>query len=209
MDRRLIEEAIGILDSLLTAQSASEADFQAFFEAHPIVFQVLGFQRQVAHPTIKTANGAMYIPDFIARRPNGSWEIIELKTASAELLRDRDRRESFYASFESYLSQCHEYSEALDDVSTRSEFEKQYGIDLIQKRPSSIIVAGSSESLDVSRLLRLCSRRSPPVSVYTYDDIRSALVAYRTFNFGKYDTAEGITVHSVMQLHKSGLPPIP
>lgn len=202
MDRRRVEEAIEALDSLLAVPSTSEAQFQELFEAHPIVFHTLGFQSQIAHPVIRTAEGTTYIPDFIARRPNGSWEIVELKTASAEILRDKERREAFYASFESYLAQCHEYSEALDDASARAEFEVRYGIDLIQKRPSSIVIAGSSESLDVNRLLRLCSRRSPPIAIYTFDDIRSALLSYRTFNFSKYDSAQGITVHGILQIHR-------
>lgn len=202
MNRLKVEEAIDSLDALLHSDTACEADFQAWFENHPVAFIILGFQRQIPHPSIHAASGDTYIPDFIAQRPNGAWEIFELKTAAADILRDKNRREAFYASFESYLSQCHEYAEALDDSAVRDDVEKRYDINLLQKRPSSIIVAGSSEALDVERLFRLCSRRTPPVTVYTYDDVRAALVSYRTFNFGSYDSADGISVHSVMYLHR-------
>ncbi len=202
MNRHQVEEAIDSLDALLHSDTACEADFQAWFENNPVVFIILGFQRQISHPSIHTASGDTYIPDFIAQRPNGAWEIVELKTAATDILRDKVRREAFYASFDSYLSQCHEYAEAFDDPAVRNDIEKRYAISLMQKRPSSIIVAGSGEALDVDRLFRLCSRRTPPVTVYTYDDVKATLVSYRTFNFGSYDTAGGISVHSVMCLHK-------
>lgn len=203
MDRQNIEEAIQSLDLLLRADSEREGDFQRWCELHPLVFLALGFHRQISHPNIQAADGNVYIPDFIAQRPNGSWEIIELKTPSAKILKNKDRRETFYSCFEDYLSQCHEYSEALDEASARAELESKYNIDLMHKRPTSILIAGSGEALDIDRLFRLCSRRNPPISVYTYDDIRSALSSYRTFNFGGYDSADGICVHSVLYIHKS------
>ena len=202
MDRQHVERAIESLDFLLQSGNAPEDAFQEWFESNPVAFYVLGFQHHIPHPKIEAASGDVYIPDFIARRPNSSWEFIELKTSATEILRDKDRREAFSASFESYLSQCHEYSEALDDASARRKFEEKYGIALVQQRPSSILIAGSGELLDVDRLLRLCSRRTPPITVYTYDDLRSALLSYRTFNFGEYDSANGICVHSVIYVHK-------
>lgn len=204
-----MERAIESLDVLLQCTNITESAFQEWFESNPVAFYVLGFQDHIPHPRIEAPSGDIYIPDFMARRPNSSWEFIELKTSATEILRNKDRREAFYASFEGYLSQCHEYSEALDDASARRKFEEQYGIALIQKRPSSILIAGSGELLDVGRLLRLCSRRTPPITVYTYDDLRSALLSYRTFNFGEYDSANGICVHSVIYVHKpSGAPSV-
>ncbi len=208
MDRQHVERAIESLDVLLQSGNAPENAFQEWFENNPVAFYVLGFQHHIPHPKIEAVSGDVYIPDFIARRPNSSWEFIELKTSATEILRDKDRREAFYATFESYLSQCHEYSEAMDDASVRRKFEEKYGISLIQKRPSSILIAGSGELLEVDRLLRLCSRRTPPITVYTYDDLRSALLSYRTFNFGGYDSADGMCVHSVIYVHKPSAPAV-
>ncbi|SFU78233.1 Shedu anti-phage system protein SduA domain-containing protein [Halomonas korlensis] len=209
MDRQQVEGAIESLDSLLQSRNTPEEAFQKWFEDNPVAFYVLGFHYHIPHPKIKAASGELYIPDFMAKRPNSAWEVIELKASATEILRNKDRRETFYASFESYLSQCHEYSEALDDSSARRNLEEKYSIDLMQKRPSSILIAGSGEHLDVARLLRLSSRRTPPIAVYTYDDLRSALLSYRTFNFGEYDSANGICVHSVMYIHRpNGAPTV-
>lgn len=202
--RETIENAIESLDLLLRRDSDRENDYQRWFESHPIIFQALGFIEFIPHPKIRCPERGTFVPDFVAKRPNQTWEIIELKTPSARILRNQSRREVFYASFEEYLSQCHEYSEAFDSLEARTQFLDEYKIDLKNTRPHSLIVAGIGDDLDVSRLFRLCSRRHPPISVYTYNDVLSALISYRTANFTPYDSAFGITVHSVLHIHKTG-----
>lgn len=192
---------------LITSDSTSEGDFQKWCESHPVIFIALGYVRQIPHPRIHATNGKLYIPDFLVQRSNGSWEIFELKTPSASILKNKERRETFYASFEDYLSQCHDYSEALDEASVRTQLEHEHSINLKNKKPPSILVAGSSEGLDAERLFRLCSRRTPPITVFTYDDIKAALISYRTFNFERYDSAQGLSVHSVLCIHKPENPP--
>src|SRR5690554_5334494 len=104
MDRHHVERAIESLDVLLQCADAPESAFQEWFESNPVAFYVLGFQDHIPHPRIEAPSGDIYIPDFIARRPNSSWEFIELKTSATDILRNKDRREAFYASFEGYLS---------------------------------------------------------------------------------------------------------
>ncbi len=207
MERERVEVAIQSLDALLASYSTSEDDFQKWCESHPVIFIALGYIHHIPHPRIYAANGNLYIPDFLVQRSNGSWEIFELKTPSANIIRDKDRRETFYASFAEYVSQCHEYSEAFDDATTRTRLEQEHSINFNHKRPSSIIVAGSSDGLDTERLFRLCSRNIPAITVFTYNDIKAALVSFRTFNFGDYDSAQGLSVHSVLYLHKPEHPP--
>lgn len=202
MQRETIEESIRSLVHLLRLDSGREDDYQQWFESHPIVFQALGYVDYIPHPEILSEDRGTFIPDFIAKRPNQTWEIVELKTPSARILRNRNRREWFYASFEEYLSQCHEYSEAFDTADTRSKFCERYNIQFLNSRPSSILVAGVGADLDVPRLFRLCSRRQPPISVYTYDDVLHAPLTFRASNFGAYDSAGGISVHGVLHIHK-------
>src|SRR5688572_17513471 len=80
MDRRTIETAINSLDALLTADSPAESDYQAWFEANPIVMLALGFRRAVPHPVIPRGGAKAYIPDFLVQTANEAWEILELKT---------------------------------------------------------------------------------------------------------------------------------
>ena len=201
MERKLVESAITDLDELLLADSNYESVFQAWFERHPVVFVSLGFSKFIPHPHILLPSGNELIPDFFAQRANGSWEVFEIKTPQARLLRDIKNRSTFYALFESYVSQCHEYSESLDEQSTRSAFNETYGVQ-VQKRPQSIIVAGRNEGLDSEIRFALCARRTPSVEVYTYDDVLRALENYRTFNFGAYDKAQGFGFCGIFALHR-------
>src|SRR3990172_8343536 len=134
LERAVVESAITDLDELLLADSNYESVFQAWFERHPVVFVSLGFSQFVPHPRILLPSGNELIPDFFAQRANGSWEVFEIKTPQAQVLRDLERRTTFYATFEQYVSQCHEYSESFDEQSTRTAVEAAYGAH-IQKSP--------------------------------------------------------------------------
>lgn len=201
LERELVESAITDLDELLLADSNYESVFQAWFERHSVVFVSLGFSKFIPHPHILLPSGNELIPDFFAQRANGSWEVFEIKTPQAQVLRDLERRTTFYATFEQYVSQCHEYSESFDEQLTRTAVEGAYGVQ-VQKRPQSIIVAGRNEGIDLAKLFAMCSRRNPPVAVYTYDDVLRALENFRTFNFGAYDKAQGFGFCGIFALHR-------
>lgn len=200
MRRETVEDAITSLEDLLDEPDSIEADFQNWFEQHPIVFQALGFSRYIPQPVFRDIDGEEWRPDFLVQRSNGRWEIFELKLPGTALIRNARRRVKFYAAFEKYISQCHEYSEVLDQETTRREVEKRYELDLLNKRPRSILVAGRSVGVEYQKLYTLADRRNPPISVYTYDDIRDALVAFRTVSFSKYDEAEGFSLVALVNL---------
>jgi hypothetical protein len=201
LERALVESAITDLDELLLSDSNDESVFQAWFERHPVVFVILGFSQFIPHPRLLLSSGKELIPDFFAQRANASWEVFEIKTPQTQVLRDLERRTTFYATFEQYVSQCHEYSESFDEKSTQTAVEAAYGAH-IQKRPRSIIVAGRNEGIDLDKLFAMCSRREPPVAVYTYDDVLRALEDYRTFHFGAYDKAQGFGFCGIFALHR-------
>lgn len=202
LGREGIESAITELATLIYNDIEDELFFQGWFEKYPIIFNILGFISHIPHPIIKTSNGDKYIPDFIVQKPNGAWEIFELKTPSCKILRRRDRRETFYAIFNEYCAQCIEYSQAFDDEQTRDLFCHEYDLDFINKRPNSTIIAGAGESLDPPRLVSISSRFTPQITVYSYEDILFALINYRATNFGSYDAASGFGLHAALILHK-------
>jgi antiviral defense system Shedu protein SduA len=187
------------LDDLLVADSDDESVYQKWFEGHQVALLSLGYLKSIPHPMIRTS-AATYIPDFLVQQSNGAWRILELKTPQTAILRDLERRNTFYASFEHYVSQCQEYSEALDDRSSVAELEREYGIK-VQKRPHSTIVAGRAESLDLEKLFTMTNRRTPPIEVCTFDDVLRALEVHRTFHFGAYDKAKGFSLYTTLMLH--------
>jgi hypothetical protein len=200
MRREQCELAITELEDMLAADESAESAFQSWFERHPVTFVSLGYSRSIAHPRIPSASGD-YVPDFIAQRPNSAWEIVEIKTPQAAVLRDRDRRSTFYALFEQYLAQCQEYAELFDDASMRATFNARNGV-AVQKRPRSVLIAGRSEGMDIDKVFTLASRRTPAIEIYTFDDVRRALESYRTFGFADYDRAEGFSIHATLMLHR-------
>ena len=202
MNRSTIEDAIGELDKLLAGDVAVEAEYQSWFERHPVVMLALGFSRSVAHPRIAIDASKTLIPDFLVRTAGGAWEIFELKAPQTQVLIDRERRAHFYATFSSYVAQCQEYSEAFDDTAVRREFEKQNGFP-VGKRPASTIVAGRSSGLDRIKTYSLANRFTPTIRHYTFDDILGQLEHYRTFHFGEYDSARGFALFFVLRLHPS------
>lgn len=202
MERENIELAITELNDLLELDSNDENDYQEWFERHSIIFLALGYVKVIPHPQLVSTNGEKYIPDFLVQRSNGSWEIFEIKTAQTNILRDKERRATFYATFEQYLSQCHDYVEVLDEKQTRESVKTKYNIDFLQKRAISVLVAGRSEGLNLEKVFNLASRRTPPITFFTYDDVMRALEIYRTFNFGQYENAKGISIFGTYMIHK-------
>lgn len=202
MDRATIETAIRELDELLVADAGYEQAYQSWFERHPIAMLALGYRAAIPRVEIRAEDGKVFIPDFLVQLPDGGWEIFELKTPQTEIVRSRDRRATFYAAFNTYVSQCHDYSEALDPQGVRAELEKRTTT-RIQKRPQAVIVAGRNEGLDRTEIRKLCSRLQPAIKHYTYDDVRSQLEHFRTFNFGRYDDAKGFGLHFILRLYPS------
>jgi hypothetical protein len=204
MDSSAVDAAIRELTSLLDRDADREQEFQDWFERHPVTLTVLGFAKWLAQQRIRAENGEVFIPDFLARRHNGRWEIVELKTPQAKVLLDRERRQAFYAAFQSYVAQCQEYSEALDVRSVRDEFAERTGINL-QPRPRTLLIAGRSAMLEREKVAVLCNRLVPPVEHLTYDDLLAALHQYRVVHFGD-SSVGGVTVSAVIGFVK---PPQP
>jgi hypothetical protein len=118
MDRAAYTTAIRDLKELLSSTNEEKA-FQNWFERHQpeLSFLFRGYKRVLVHPQLRRGGGESLkdIPDFMGQRVDGTWEICEIKRPDAPTFIDREHRSKFYAEFETYLSQCHEYREHFAD----------------------------------------------------------------------------------------------
>lgn len=189
--RQQIEQAITNLQTLLDADS-TESQFQAWFSQHPVAFDVLGYKNPIEHPELSYENNR-YIPDFMAQTLNSEWEIIELKTADASILKDTDRRHAFFALMESNLSQCREYSLIFYDTACRNKFNNDYKT-ICHKSPAVKLVIGRSCAEDRLLVNELLSGRSPRITVITYDDVINHLKARYEILCGSVINPSGIYI---------------
>ena len=114
------------------------------------------------------------IPDFLAERPDGLWEIIELKRPDTAVLKNPGRRTAFYSEMDSYVSQCREYSLRCSDSVVISDLLGSRGIRM-NGWPHSIIIAGRTAGLDRVKVHESLRHVTPKITHYTYDDVLDAL----------------------------------
>lgn len=172
--REALEASIAELMALLDSPDVREDDFQKWFERHPIVFDVLGYRRSIPHPELKLPSSERFIPDFIAQRPDGTWEIIELKRQDAAVLKNPERRTVFYSDMNTYVSQCIEYAMCCSDSYVAESLLESHGV-VMNTCPESVLIAGRSDGLDRLKVHSLLARNTPKVKHYTYDDVLEEL----------------------------------
>jgi hypothetical protein len=200
MDRTNLEAAITSLRALLSSGEEKESAYQAWCERNPVVFEVLNYVRFLPHPRLRCPERD-YIPDFMAMRVDGLWDVVEIKTPATAILRHSERRRTFYATFTTYLAQCREYSEFFDDSANREAFRS---VADLQKRPNATIIAGRSRGVDIRKIHELLAGTVPHVSFMTYDDLWTLLEQARKRMFGKYEGASGWSFHLVFVQRRLG-----
>jgi hypothetical protein len=201
LKRQQLEDAIRELEQLLD-EDAAEGELQRWFERNPVVMQTFNYRECLPHPKLVTSDGVVYIPDFLCQRVDGLWEVVEIKRGDTAILRDADRRVTFYADTEKYIAQCHEYASYFDDAAHRAAFRTRYDRD-VQQRPTSVLVAGRAGGLDRQRVHEVLSRRTPAISHRTYDDLRNALEFQRLALCEGVEQTEGLSIHLVLVLDPS------
>jgi len=205
MDRQSFEEAISELELLIANHSTNEDDFQRWFESNPVVFEILGYQKVLSHPVLTEAGVEKHIPDFLVKRIDGLWDIVEIKRPDTEIIKDTQRRAAFYSAMESYVSQCREYSQYFDDRANREEFAYRYN-ESVQKQPSSILVAGRSQGLNRQKIHVLLSGRVPSILHQTYDDVLNQLEFQRAKLYGAYEDLRGLSIHLILVIEQPRTP---
>jgi hypothetical protein len=206
MSRIALERAIEEIDCLIADPEAAEPEFQSWFEAHQIVFELMGYKKVIPHPRLTTNGTLLFTPDFLGQRIDGLWDIIEIKRADTEVLKDTKRRKAFYSEMETYISQAHQdYSKYFNDRANRTEFLAAYG-ESVQESPDSLLIAGRNEGLDHQAVHRLISGRVPRIELRTYDTVRERLELHRARTFGPFEKLPGVTIHLVLALEQSAEP---
>lgn len=193
-NRQELEEAIVTLKRLLENDDASENEYQEWFKSHPVIFRALNYKNHVPHPVFPLAEGHSLIPDFLVEKLNGVWEIFELKLPGTRILKDRETRQTFYASLEEFLQQCVDYSKYFNERENRTVFALQTGIN-IGGRPQAKLVAGRNLGLDRYKILERLGDRGHWVDVITYDDIYAQLEFFKANTFAAYEGLPGFSIH--------------
>lgn len=177
--RESLEAAITELTIFINKEDAGEQEFQSWFERHPTAWEVLGFRRFIPHPSLNLPGQTPMIPDFLAERPDGLWEIVELKRPDTAVLKNPERRTTFYSDMNSYIAQCLEYSARCSDSVVKSALLNSRDIRM-NDGPHSIIIAGRSSGLDRLKVHGLLRHLTPKITHYTYDDVLYSLNQHYT-----------------------------
>lgn len=199
MNRQELESAIIQLQRLLYDENCAEKDLQSWLESNQVVFDSWGYTRIEPHPELKLENGKKLIPDFMAQRIDGLWDVIELKRPDTQMLKDPGRRTTFYANISSYIAQCIEYSDYFNEKSARDEFFKTYESE-IQEHPDVLLISGRNAGLDRLKVHKLLSRQIPHVFHQTYDDIFNHLQVQRSKIYGLSKPEKGFSLHTILVL---------
>lgn len=191
--RELLEVAITELTRLIDTDTAGEQEFQSWFERHPVAWEVIGFERFIPHPTLSAPGLSKMVLDFLAQRPDGLWEIVELKRPDTAVLKNPERRTTFYSDMNSYVAQCHEYSVRCSDSVVVADLLATHGVRM-NGWPHSIIIAGRSLGLDRIKVHELIRHMTPKISHYTYDDVLDALNQHHTIKQSEKTDSPGLTL---------------
>ena len=200
--RTKFENAISELKELLNQYSNGEDKFQSWFEEHSIVMDTLSFSSSIPHPSLKTSNGEIFIPDFLVKLLNETWEVFELKLPYEKVLKDKKRRNTFYAKVYQYCQQCIEYSEFFADSANRQNFVRDNGF-TIPSPPRSKLIIGRDNGLDRFELNKKVDQFSYPIDILTYDDILRQLEFDKLKVLGEYEDVKGLAIHVVAKIENS------
>ncbi len=195
-----IESAIMSLRHLIEIdKSDKEKDYQNFFENNPITLEAVGYSEYIPHPEVFDSSGGKHIPDFIAQKTTGAWEILELKTPETKLNTNKGRRNKFYAETDSCISQVLDYIDCFEQESTLGQLKSKYGFDF-HKKPRAILIAGVNERYDKQLSHNLLQQRGGCVEIVTYDEVLAALESLRLKYHSQQEGVYGMSLHFLAQI---------
>lgn len=192
--------AIYDLYELLIDRVNEENSYQSYFENHPIVFSVLGYdaavpfdQRSRHKLPYDSERGYRPEPDFICGiRLSGEVTIFELKTpfqSSPTTSRSDGNRKKFKATVETHLAQASEY---VDTIREREDARVIVSKALQLPRISSYkisIIYGLSDAKDAPSVARLADKRIPQTEIMPYDVLLDRLT--NQYSISRRDTSSG------------------
>jgi ribosomal protein L21 len=157
-------------EALLNSKSASEADFQHFFERHPKFLLGTDYSKMISQPVLVRPDEHDLIPDFIMV-PHGFARptILELKLPTASLARHTPNREGFLQSVMTARDQLLEYRNYFSSKDASTKAKERFGCELYLPRMALVIGRSSSFVDEYER--RKIESRVAEIDVMTYDDI--------------------------------------
>lgn len=210
-EKSKIEAAILGLEYLLEAEEKQEAQYQQFFEANSIVFSILGYDEAI--PFTKESGkslprddstGLKPEPDFLVKRPDGLWEIFEIKTPiSTDLMVTSNKnRQRFTAEVLSYISQTTTYEDYFTrNPANRAKIEEEFGV-LIQEDLDIKLVIGLTKQLNKRKVHKKCREFRYKIDIITFDDILNRLEQERKRACKDFENLEGFSFHAVVRFRK-------
>lgn len=201
-----IEELTAVYTSLQSllkeaaTRAVDENAFQRWFEAHPVVFEVLGYQRWIPKPRLMLGDGKALEPDFLVQDFAGVWTIFEIKRADTVVLKNPDRRTDFRSEYSTYVEQCCEYSDFFLDAANRAQVKQSYQID-IQQRVPAVLVASVDANTDCSVVREKLVGRGNRVTAQTYTAV--AETVGRELDRTTSESLPGLSVCMLLALPES------
>jgi hypothetical protein len=168
-------------EDLLNTLSASEAEFQSFFEKHPEFLKGLDYRYIHPQMILSRDTGPEFRPDFILEPMASSFcDILDIKLPyEALVVRLRQfTRVRFRAAINEYVAQLTEYKRYFEDRMNREAFYRKYNLHCY--RPKCILVVGRRHHFR-SDLERQEMKDVLPagLEIWTYDDILARAKSYR------------------------------
>lgn len=174
-------EVLAELEDLINSVSASEADFQQFFERHPSLLTAFDFGRAHPQPILYKEDGGRLIPDFFLEKIDSGWDVIvDLKRAYDDMVTRRRNRVYFKQHVQNAIAQLRFYREWFDSPLNRRDFSDSYGVTTFH--PKMVIVIGRNHHFidDVERI-RLLEGIPNNLELWTYDDVYNRAKRYLDF----------------------------
>lgn len=171
MSQKLIEHALKDLITLLLGEEDNESTFQEYFEANPIVFNLLGFTEAHPHMNLRSDDGLHLIPDFLLKRENGLYEVCDIKLPSEKIIKKQKNRNEFYSKIGSeFAGQLRNYANYFSEKQNRDYVAQNYSL-YVNSNPNKLIIIGRNENLDRFVLHDILNSRGHEFTIITYDDI--------------------------------------
>lgn len=201
MRRESLEAAITALEALLDDEGAGEDRFQELFEQQEVILDVMGYVAALPRPRLALPDGGWLEPDFLVQCPNGIWEVLDLKTPRERILLDRQRRNTFDASMNSYIAQVEEYADYFADVANREAGRRAHGID-VQPTLDTVIIAGRDQTVDVFEIHRHSRRRGARLDIVTFDQVLAGLERAHAAEYAGLEDVAGVTFLSNIRIRR-------
>jgi hypothetical protein len=181
------EGVIAELEDMINSLSASEQDFQMFFEQHPRLLAGLDFGVVHPHPILHKDDGGRLVPDFFLENVEaGTSALLDLKTPLKDVVVRRPNRVYFSQHIQNAISQLQYYREWFENAHNRSAIERKLKLSRKVFRPRIVLVAGRSTNfIDEIERIRLITNQRDGIDFWTYDDVLARAKRYQAFLRGE------------------------